>query len=83
MTRRPLGKAASRDREIEFFSKVTELRKMEVINAGFGENVSFVLWHWDYTHADWGKCDYTQIAVQRWKDGKIIGEQFLNGNLFF
>lgn len=75
-----LGKAANRDREIEFFSKVTELRKMEVINVGFGENVSFAVWHWDYTHADWGKRDYTQVAVQRWKDGKIIKEQFFYGN---
>jgi len=35
-----------------------------------------VEWHFDYTHKDWGIRNYTQVAVQDWKDGKIVKEKF-------
>ena len=74
------GKAANREREIEFFSSITEFRGAEVLETGFGDNVSFAVWHYDYTHKDWGVKNYTQVAVQNWKDGKIIKEVFYYGN---
>ena len=74
------GKAANRKREEEFFSSITEFRGAKPLKVTIGENVSMVEWHFDYTHKDWGKRNYTQIAVQEWKDGLIIGEKFYYAN---
>ena len=71
-----IGKDANREREIEFLSKVTDFRNAEVSHVAIGNNVSYVTWTYDYTHADWGIRNYTQVSVQHWKDGKVIREQF-------
>ena len=39
-----------------------------------------VEWHMDYTHKDWRVKNYTQVAVQVWKDGQIINEKFYYGS---
>jgi len=75
-----MGKEANRLREIDFFSSITEFRGASVSEIGFGENISFAKWHFDYTHKDWGLRKYTQVNVQHWKDGKIVKEQFFYGN---
>lgn len=73
------GKAENRAREIEFFGKVTEFRGAEVKSVAVGTDVTMVEWHFDYTHADWGEMTYDQVAVQRWRDGKIVSERFYKG----
>lgn len=70
-------KAANRQREIEFLENITEFRSAEVKGMSVGDNVSFVIWKYDYTHREWGVRNYTQVSVQYWKDGKIIRERFL------
>jgi ketosteroid isomerase-like protein len=75
-----VGKAGNREREIEFLSKVTDFRHASVSHVAVGDHVSYVTWQYDYTHADWGVRNYTQISVQHWKDGKIIREQFFYAN---
>jgi dGTP triphosphohydrolase len=72
-----VSKAANREREKEFYSNVTEFRSAEVKSLAVGDDISYVTWHYDYTHKDWGVRNYTQVSVQRWKDGKIIHEQFI------
>lgn len=75
-----LGKLANLQREKEFYASVTEFRAAKPLKISVGENVSMVQWHFDYTHKDWGIRNYKQVAVQQWKDGKIIHEQFFYGN---
>jgi hypothetical protein len=75
-----VGKETNRKREVEFFSSITDFRGASVKSIGFGENTSFVVWEFDYTHKDWGDRKYTQVAVQTWKNGKIVKEQFFYGN---
>ena len=75
-----IGKSANLQREIEFFSAITEFRSAKPLKVTVGENVSMVQWHYDYTHKDWGVRNYSQVSVQEWKDGKIIREQFFYGN---
>ena len=74
------GKAANREREIEFLSNITDFRGAKVLDIAIGDNVSFVKWEYDYTHKQWGDRNYTQVSVQHWEDGKIIREQFFYGN---
>jgi hypothetical protein len=75
-----IGKDANREREIEFFGNVTAFRGAEVRGVATGENISTVIWHYDYDHKVWGARKYTQVSVQHWKDGQIIKEQFFYGN---
>lgn len=74
------GKDANRKREEEFVNSVTEFRGADVLHAATSENTSIVIWHYEYTHKDWGIRNYIQAAVQTWKDGKIIKEQFIYSN---
>jgi hypothetical protein len=75
-----VGKEANRQREIEFFSSITEFRIARPLKITVGEGVSMVQWRYDYTHKEWGVRNYSQVSVQEWKDGKIIKEQFFYGN---
>ena len=69
----------NREREQDFFSKITAFRPGELKSAAVGDDVSFSTWHWDYTHADWGDVKYDQVAVRHWVDGKIVKERFYRG----
>ena len=75
-----VGKDANRQREIEFLNNIQEFRGASVNGQAVGDDISFVIWSYDYTHKEWGVKNYTQVSVQRWKDGKIISEQFFYGN---
>jgi hypothetical protein len=75
-----VGKEANRKRELEFFGNITDFRKAEVKGIAIGDNMSTVIWQYDYTHKEWGVRNYTQVSVQHWKDGQIIKEQFFYGN---
>ena len=75
-----VGKESNLKREIEFFNNVSDFRGAEVLGVTTGENLSTVIWRYDYTHKEWGVRNYTQVSVQHWKDGLIIKEQFFYGN---
>lgn len=74
-----VGKDLNRDREKDFFSKLTEVRAFDLRESSAGEDVSFSIWFNDYTHAEWGEMKYEQVAVRHWKDGKIVKERFYRG----
>ncbi len=75
-----VGKDANREREKQFLANLQEFRGAEVKAVAIGENVSIVEWFYDYTHKEWGKVTHHQVAVQRWKDGKIVHERFYYGS---
>ncbi|QHT68767.1 ester cyclase [Rhodocytophaga rosea] len=75
-----VGKAANRAAELDFLSKVTQLRHAHPLKVTAGQNTTMVEWHFDYTHADWGIRNYTQVSVQEWKEGQIITEKFYYPN---
>ena len=75
-----VSKTANRERELEFFEGITELRSAIVKGVAVGDDISYVTWHYDYSHKDLGVRNYTQVSIQHWKDGKIIHEQFIYAN---
>ncbi len=75
-----LGKEANLQREKEFFNNITDFRGAEVKALAVGDNVTTVIWSYDYTHREWGVRKYTQASVQHWKDGLIVREQFFYGS---
>jgi len=75
-----VGKGLNRQRELKFLDDVQEFRKAAVKGIGVGDNISFVIWEYDYTHKEWGKRSYSQVSVQQWSKGKIVKEQFIYSN---
>lgn len=75
-----IGKEVNRQREIEFFKSIAEFRGATVLDLATGDDTTMVIWHYDYTHKDWGVRNYQQVSVQKWKEGKIVQEQFFYGN---
>ena len=75
-----VGKTANRERELEFLNNITDFRGAKVLSLAAGDNVSYVTWHYDYSHKEWGEKNYTQVSVQHWDNGKIIKEHFFYGN---
>jgi hypothetical protein len=75
-----VGKKANYAREVEFYGNITDFRGATIKGMGVGDDISFVIWHYDYTHKDWGVRNYSQVSVQHWKDGKIIMEKFVYGD---
>lgn len=75
-----IGKAANREREKQFLANLVEFRKAEAKAVAVVDNVTIVEWFFDYTHKNWGKKTYHQLAVQRWKYSKIIHERFYYGS---
>jgi len=74
-----IGKTANREREITFLNNIQEFRNASVNGIGIGNDISFVVWSYDYTHKEWGVKKFTQVSVQNWQDEKIIKEQFFYG----
>jgi hypothetical protein len=66
--------------EEAFVGGLTEFRGAKLLNTIISDGVVASEWWFDYTHKDWGTRNYTQIAVQRWKDGKIVEEKFYYNN---
>lgn len=56
------------------FISNTEVEKIELLSTIIEENLSVAHWHYIFTHKKFGRFDYKQISVQRWKNSKIIQE---------
>lgn len=75
-----VGKAANRAYEEAFVNGIIEFRGARVENILLSDGITVVEWWFDYTHKDYGVRNYKQVAVQRWKDGKIVEEKFYYNN---
>ena len=74
-----IGKDANREREIKWLEGITNFHGAEVKNVAVGDNVSMVEWFMDYSHKEYGDVKMAQVAVQNWKEGKIVKEVFYHG----
>lgn len=70
------GKAANRARELEFFKAVEAWHGGEVLASAVTDDVSFSEWRMDVTFKGAGRITMAQVAVRRWKDGKVVHERF-------
>jgi hypothetical protein len=74
------GKATNRQHEEAFVNGMTEFRGAKVVNSLISDDLAVTEWWFDYTHKDYGERNYRQLAVQRWKNGKIVEEKFYYNN---
>ncbi len=71
-----VGKALNRDREVKFFSSIAELHDLKLLGEAASGDVSFSEWLFDVTFQGGARYKLEQVAVRRWKDGKIVHERF-------
>lgn len=71
-----VGLEANLQRE-QMFVDNTEWFGLELKGVAVGENISMVEWFMDFHTSHYGnRLRFTQVAVQRWRDGKIYDERF-------
>ena len=75
------GKETQKDRIREWQAGVAEIHGGEVKaiaahETAPGTGVAFVETAMDVTFKEAGRVDFDEVAVQQWKDGKVVHERF-------
>ena len=70
------GKTTNRKREQDFFATVEQFHGGQVLASGHSGDVSFSEYDMDVTLKGVGRIQLVQVAVRRWKNGKIVHERF-------
>ena len=73
-----VGKDTNREFEKQFMENVEEFHGMKLNATAFSDNDEVVMNYWDMDVTFKGKerKKSSQVAVQKWKDGKIVKERF-------
>src|SRR3954454_2959297 len=71
-----VGKAVNRKAEQDFFASVAEFHGAEILATAVNGDVSFCEIFMDFTSTAGYRAKMSQVAVRRWKDGKIASERF-------
>ena len=64
-------------KEMERFLAKISNNTAQMISSIVSDNISVTEWHYQFDHADWGRRDFKQVSIQRWKDDEIIHERHL------
>jgi len=71
-----VGKAANQAYELKFLENVQEFHGAKVGRVIVEEDHAAVEWTFDITFKGGNRVNMQQVALQTWKDGKIIREDF-------
>ncbi len=74
-----VGKPTNREYEIKFLDNVQEFHGAKVGRVIVEGDHAAVEWSFDITFKDGNRVQMQQVAVQTWKDGKIVREDFYHG----
>jgi hypothetical protein len=73
---RTVGLAANLEREQKFVDSVKQFKSFETPVVAVGDGVSTYENVMDWTDVEGNDIHVEQVAVQKWKDGKIVYERF-------
>ena len=73
-----VGKAANREFEKQFLSSIEEVHDTQIKNVAYSTdgNVVMIQSFMDVTMKGPGRVQMEEVAVQTWKNGKIVNEKF-------
>ncbi len=75
-----VGKAANIEREKQFLSQVKDWHGFTAHSVGIdgdeGDGTALIECSLEFTNTEDKRVTMEQVAVQRWKDGKIVSERF-------
>ena len=70
------GKDFNRKREQDFFASVEAWHNGQLLASAVNGDVTFSEWTMEVTLKGVGRIKLDQVAVRRWKDGKVVHERF-------
>ena len=70
------GKAVNREYEQQFFASLAEWHDGKIVNSAVNGDTSFSEWYMDVSFKNGFRMKAAQVAVRKWKDGKIVHERF-------
>lgn len=70
------GKALNRKFEEEFFSSLASWNDGRIEASAVTGDTSFSQWYMDVTFKNGHQMKATQVAVRKWKNGKVASERF-------
>lgn len=71
-----VGKEFNRKYEEAFVGGIVEVHSSKILGVAVGDNYSTIESFMDVTHKDWGRVARSQVAVEKWENGKIVNEKF-------
>ncbi|HVW09899.1 MAG TPA: SnoaL-like domain-containing protein [Bryobacteraceae bacterium] len=71
-----VGKDVNRKAEVEFFSSLASFNEGKMLSSAVNGDVTFSEWFMDVTFKNGQSAKLAQVAVRRWKNGKIAHERF-------
>jgi hypothetical protein len=71
-----VGYGVNREREKAFVAAIASLNELRLLSSAVSGNVSFSEWILDCTLKDGTGMRLEQVAVRRWREGKVIAERF-------
>lgn len=70
------GKDANRTFEQEWMASVAEVHSSEAKTVAVAGDKAVIEWTMDVSFKDGNRVTMSEVAVQTWKDGKIVHEKF-------
>jgi len=71
-----VGKDVNRKVEEEFFAGVAEWHEGKLKASATNGDTSFSEWYMDISFKNGARLKNSQVAVRRWKNGKVVHERF-------
>ena len=69
------GKRQNRTVKEQFLNSILEWHSANPMKVSIGEGITMVEWLYNFNHKIEGDTRQMHVAVQEWKDGKIIKEK--------
>jgi len=71
-----VGKDVNRKAEEEFFAGVAEWHEGKLLASAINGDTSFSEWYMDISFKNGVRAKASQVAVRKWKNGKVVHERF-------
>jgi ketosteroid isomerase-like protein len=71
-----VGKGLNRKFEEEFFAGVAEWHDGKLLASAVNGDISFSEWYMDISFKNGARMKASQVAVRKWKNGKVVNERF-------
>ncbi|HWY45748.1 MAG TPA: nuclear transport factor 2 family protein [Bryobacteraceae bacterium] len=70
------GKAANRERTLEWAGTVSQFHSARLIGSAVSGDHAYSEWQYDATYKNGVRYQINQVAVRVWRDGQVVSERF-------